>query len=187
MTMTLEQVRATLDEWGCSSLGQVQMSTSLLRKMRDAIDAHLSQPAQVDVEREIACALAEADGFDPDDQHGGLYDLRWSGGPAPEPLGDAWTMDYLPRAEQIAKRLTRALSAAQIEGWPKLHADARIGGTVFRKGVSAELVVDRAIREQEWKLACPVCGNGTANGKPCACNFGAAAKLLAGERDKERE
>ncbi len=58
--MTLGEVRSTLDEWGCSSLGQVQMSTSLLRKMRDAIDAHLATPAQtVDIEavREVIAEM----------------------------------------------------------------------------------------------------------------------------------
>lgn len=53
----------------------------------------------------IASELARIDGYDPEDQHGGLYDLRWSGGPEPEPQGDAWNMDYLPRATRIAKAL----------------------------------------------------------------------------------
>lgn len=56
----------------------------------------------------IADELARIDGYDPEDPHGGLYDLRWSGGPEPEPAGDAWTMDYLPKAERIARSLTSA-------------------------------------------------------------------------------
>lgn len=83
--------------------------------IRDAVHAALAAapaaPAApgaavgVDEVRTIACALAREDGFDPDDKHGGLYDLRWSGGPTPEPLGDAWAMDYLPKAERIAAAL----------------------------------------------------------------------------------
>lgn len=56
----------------------------------------------------IAARLAADDGYDPEDQHGGLYDLRWSGGPEPEPQGDAWSMDYLPRGEKIAADLAEA-------------------------------------------------------------------------------
>ena len=52
--------------------------------------------------RAIACALARLDGYDPSDENGGLYDLRWAGGPEPEPLGDAWNMDYMPKAKKIA-------------------------------------------------------------------------------------
>ena len=54
----------------------------------------------------IATELAKLDGYDPTDPHGGLYDLRWSGGTEPEPQGDAWSMDYLPKAEKIAAALT---------------------------------------------------------------------------------
>lgn len=53
----------------------------------------------------IACELARIDGYNPEDLHGGLYDLRWSGGPEPEPMGDTWNMEYLPKAERIAKAL----------------------------------------------------------------------------------
>jgi hypothetical protein len=56
----------------------------------------------------IASELARIDGYDPEDQHGGLYDLRWSGGPNPEPEGDAWHMDYLPKGERIAAILAGA-------------------------------------------------------------------------------
>lgn len=59
----------------------------------------------------IAEALAREDGFDPADQDCGLYDLRWSGGVSPEPLGDAWKMDYLPRGERIAAALREQHSA----------------------------------------------------------------------------
>lgn len=61
----------------------------------DARDAEL-------IVHRIARALAVEDGYDPDDKACGLYDLRWSGGTEPEPVGDAFTMDYLPRAERIA-------------------------------------------------------------------------------------
>lgn len=60
----------------------------------------------------IASELARVDGYDPDDQHGGLYDLRWSGGPTPEPEGDAWSMDYLPTAKRIAKAIANHASDA---------------------------------------------------------------------------
>src|SRR5690606_30500832 len=67
----------------------------------------------------IAGELARVDGYDPDDQHGGLYDLRWSGGPTPEPEGDAWSMDYLPTAERIAKAIANhASDAADGQGVP---------------------------------------------------------------------
>jgi len=54
----------------------------------------------------IASELARIDGYDPEDQHSGLYELRWTGFPTPEPEGDAWNMDYLPKAERIAKAIT---------------------------------------------------------------------------------
>ena len=69
----------------------------LARRARDAEVAVL-----------IASELARIDGYDPEDQHGGLYDLRWSGGPNPEPEGDAWHMDYLPKGERIAAILAGA-------------------------------------------------------------------------------
>lgn len=56
----------------------------------------------------IAEYLAMSDGYDPDDRNCGLYDLRWSGGTNPEPVGDAWTMDYLSKAERIVELLDAA-------------------------------------------------------------------------------
>lgn len=76
-------------------------------------NAALVADAQINA---IACALAELDGYDPKDQNCGLYDLRWSGGPNPEPEGDAWHMDYLPKAEKIASALTTA-AAVPLEGF----------------------------------------------------------------------
>lgn len=75
----------------------------------------------------IASELARIDGFDPDDQHGGLYDLRWQGGSMPEPLGDAWSMDYLPKAERIAHAAVAAMAereAALVREVEELRADA---------------------------------------------------------------
>ena len=46
----------------------------------------------------LAHEMAEIDGMDED----GLFELRWSGGACPEPLGDAWNMDYLPKGERLA-------------------------------------------------------------------------------------
>lgn len=46
----------------------------------------------------LANKLAEMDHMDED----GLFELRWSGGTYPEPLGDAWNMDYLPKGERLA-------------------------------------------------------------------------------------
>jgi hypothetical protein len=57
---------------------------------------------------------ARIDGFEPEDENGGLYDLRWSSGASPEPLGDAWAMDYLPKGERIAN----ALKSAHPRGLP---------------------------------------------------------------------
>ncbi len=50
----------------------------------------------------IAAELAVLDGFNPEDPQDSLFTLQWSGGSAPEPLGDAWSMDYLPKGERIA-------------------------------------------------------------------------------------
>lgn len=58
-----------------------------------------------DLAHQIACVLAEVDGYDPDDMNCGLYDLRWSGGSAPEPLGDAFSLEYLPKAYRICQEL----------------------------------------------------------------------------------
>jgi len=46
----------------------------------------------------LAYELAQMDSMDED----GLFELRWSGGNCPEPLGDAWNMDYLPKGERLA-------------------------------------------------------------------------------------
>jgi len=84
--------------------------------------------------RAIACALARLDGYDPSDENGGLYDLRWAGGPEPEPLGDAWNMDYMPKAKKIAAAIgyrsappIKPTPAAQIaapgDPWPTTEAD----------------------------------------------------------------
>ena len=76
----------------------------------------------------IASELAMIDGFDPDDEHGGLYDLRWQGSSMPEPLGDAWSMDYLPKAERIARTAVAAMAereAAQAKRIAELEEDFR--------------------------------------------------------------
>lgn len=76
----------------------------------------------------IAGELARLDGYDPEDQNGGLYDLRWSGGSAPEPLGDAWSMDYLPKAERIAA----AIAALQPpSGWQPIATAPKNGRTLL--------------------------------------------------------
>lgn len=46
----------------------------------------------------LAHELAQMDGMD----EAGLFELRWTGGACPEPLGDAWNMDYLPKGERLA-------------------------------------------------------------------------------------
>lgn len=63
------------------------------------------QQSAADMVTVIACELAKIDGYGPDDTHGGLYDLRWSSGANPEPVGDAWNMDYFPKAERIAEAI----------------------------------------------------------------------------------
>ncbi len=73
----------------------------------------------------IADELARIDGYDPEDQRGGLYDLRWTGGTEPEPAGDAWTMDYLPKAERIARRLASAQQADIYEAYKTWPDDIR--------------------------------------------------------------
>lgn len=62
----------------------------------------------------IASELARIDGYDPEDEQGGLYHVVWSGQP-PEPMGDVWNLEYMPKAKRIAKALgyhERALIAA---------------------------------------------------------------------------
>jgi len=66
-----------------------------------------AQPADADTAHIIACALAAYEGYDPDDKHGGLYDVKWSGGSEPEPLGDLFSLEYLPRAERIVAALNQ--------------------------------------------------------------------------------
>ena len=67
----------------------------------------------------LAHELAEMDGMDEDS----LFELRWSGGPCPEPLGDAWNMDYLPKGERLAAvverqvRMLRLALAGLIDFW----------------------------------------------------------------------
>lgn len=101
MTMTLEQVRHRLDEWGCSSLGQVQLPTAYLRQWRDAIDAHLTQPAQaVDVGDDDVEAAGVA-----------YFEQQWDVLP---PRSKAIYRNALRRAlTSFASR--RALSTAQAE------------------------------------------------------------------------
>lgn len=45
-TMTLQEVRQLLSEWGDVPMGHVHMPSEYLRRMRDAIDAHLAKGAQ---------------------------------------------------------------------------------------------------------------------------------------------
>ena len=82
---------------GARHIVELALAELTARRARDAEVAVL-----------IASELARIDGYDPEDQHGGLYDLRWSGGPNPEPEGDAWHMDYLPKGERIAAILAGA-------------------------------------------------------------------------------
>ncbi len=74
----------------------------------------------------LAAELAKEDGYDINDMNCGLYDLRWSSGTSPEPLGDAWSMDYLPRAERIVAALTNtpgSRMADKIEPVGHLHSN----------------------------------------------------------------
>lgn len=64
----------------------------------------------------LANALAQFDGIDVNDPHSGLFDLRWAGGPEPYPLGDAWSMDYEPKARRIAEILAAAPPAPTVVG-----------------------------------------------------------------------
>lgn len=75
-----------------------------------------------DMTRAIACALAKIDGYDPEDLNCGLYELRWSGGPNPEPEGDAWHMDYLPKAEKIAATIASAAAQGTVLAAPAADA-----------------------------------------------------------------
>ncbi|AHX16116.1 hypothetical protein CH75_04675 [Dyella jiangningensis] len=45
-TMTLEQARQLAEEWGNVPMGHVHMPSEYLRRIRDAIDAHLAKSAQ---------------------------------------------------------------------------------------------------------------------------------------------
>lgn len=60
-----------------------------------------AQPGEGELSVAIASALADFDGMD----EASLHALRWSYGAQPEPMGDAWCMDYLPRGEAIARLL----------------------------------------------------------------------------------
>lgn len=60
----------------------------------------------------IACELASIDGHDPEDMNGELYHLRWSGGSCPEPLGDMFSLEYLPKAERIARTIEQHTAQA---------------------------------------------------------------------------
>jgi hypothetical protein len=77
------------------------------RAMRKNYEAELTARRAMDAEaaRLIACELARIDGYDPEDQDSDLYDVCWSSGSNPEPLGDVWQMDYLPKGERIAAAL----------------------------------------------------------------------------------
>ena len=167
--MTLELVRGRLRNDG--SLAWCTPNEWTCQQLADAIDAHLAQPAQaVDVGYTPFPPLPNGLVIHP--QLGPLFDR----------------MQMQAYALKMTDNATRAISgekAGQVDGWPKLQADARIGATVFRNGVSTELVVGRAIREQEWKLACPACGNGTANGQPCACSFEAVTPSTAPDKEGE--
>lgn len=76
-----------------------------------------AQPGEVDLAVAIASALADFDGMD----EASLHTLRWSYGAQPEPMGDAWCMDYLPRGEAIARLLAARPSPPHV-------ADALDGG-----------------------------------------------------------
>lgn len=108
--------------------------------------------------RVIACALAEIDGYDPKDLNGGLYDLRWSGGASPEPEGDAWHMDYLPKAKKIAAALSAAQAApaqaaqAVPEGWPRAAKDHRDQGWTLEYRF-LERVTDLAAPRTEYSTS----------------------------------
>lgn len=60
----------------------------------------------------LAHELAQMDGMDED----GLFELRWSGGTCPEPLGDAWNMDYLPKGERLAAVVEQQEAALEKKG-----------------------------------------------------------------------
>ena len=60
------------------------------------------QQARDDLVAIIASELAAIDGFDPNDRNDSIYAVQWSGGPASEPLGDEWSINYLPKGERIA-------------------------------------------------------------------------------------
>lgn len=57
----------------------------------------------------LAETLAKIEGEDADT----LHQLRWSHDACPEPLGTSWEMDYLPKAEVLAK----AIRSAALKEW----------------------------------------------------------------------
>lgn len=101
----------------------------------------------MDVVTAIACELARIDGYDPEDQHGGLYDIRWSGGPTPEPEGDAWNMDYLPKAERIAMAIktNNPLACAAHDATAELEAlsadQLRAAIDIIKRGLDSKITV----------------------------------------------
>lgn len=70
-------------------------------------------------------------------------------------LDQAWTNASWNEVGAVLQEL-RALAESARGGAAKLTADARIGGTVFRKGVSERCLINRAIKEQEWHLNPPL-------------------------------
>lgn len=107
----------------------------------------------------IAAELARIDGYDPEDQHGGLYDLRWSGGPSPEPQGNAWSMDYLPKAERIAAAIDShhpAESVSAEQPAQALRVEYRpllVSGMLANSPDGPTILIDSESSEQEQQRA----------------------------------
>ena len=92
----------------------------------------------------IAFELAEQDGYDTEDKHGGLYDLKWSGGAQPEPEGDVLSLVYLPRAEKVYQAIAALGSKNTVGTIGHVHpSKAGLAESLLRHKQSNEGLAER--------------------------------------------
>lgn len=59
----------------------------------------------------LAATLAEIDGA----EDARLHQLRWTYGSSPEPIGDVWELEYLPKGERLARTVIKQFDKLQGE------------------------------------------------------------------------
>ena len=93
--MNIQQIKEDFDQ------GKIVCRSTLVKLVDYAIELEnkLNQRAETE---QIACVigatLAKLEGMSEDD----LSRVKWSGGAVPEPEGDMWTLEYMPRGMSIA-------------------------------------------------------------------------------------